>query len=89
VQGIGAFNGNRSHIGLSCLKNHLKSEIDNIYSKNVAPAILALLQYRCAEVLEKLVRLDTKKQAMSTPGIDDALCSFFLYTFGIKNRMQR
>ena len=53
-----------SHIGFSCLRKYLESELQKRY-KEAAPATLALLEQRCSEVSMELTRLDSKLQATS------------------------
>ncbi|CAO1944975.1 unnamed protein product [Urochloa humidicola] len=53
-----------SHIGFSCLRKYLESELQKRY-KEAAPATLALLEQRCSEVSMELARLDSKLQATS------------------------
>ncbi|KAF8751436.1 hypothetical protein HU200_012112 [Digitaria exilis] len=62
----GGFNEEKygSHIGFSCLRKYLESELQKRY-KEAAPATLALLDQRCSEVSIELARLDSKLQATS------------------------
>nr|CAB3478287.1 unnamed protein product [Digitaria exilis] len=62
----GGFNEEKygSHIGFSCLRKYLESELQRRY-KEAAPATLALLDQRCSEVSIELARLDSKLQATS------------------------
>ncbi|XP_031479930.1 dynamin-related protein 5A [Nymphaea colorata] len=53
-----------SFIGFGCLRDYLELELQRRY-KEAAPATLALLEQRCAEVAVELARTDTKLQATS------------------------
>ncbi|XP_057968663.1 dynamin-related protein 5A [Malania oleifera] len=54
----------RPFIGFGCLRDYLESELQKRY-KEAAPATLALLEQRCSEVTNELVRTDSKIQATS------------------------
>lgn len=54
----------RSHIGFGSLRDFLESELQKRY-KDAAPATLALLEQRCSEVTDDMLRMDMKIQATS------------------------
>lgn len=62
----GGFNEEKfgSFIGFNCLRQYLESELQKRY-KEAAPATLALLDQRCAEVSSELARMESKIQATS------------------------
>ncbi|EPS69393.1 hypothetical protein M569_05370, partial [Genlisea aurea] len=52
----------KSHVGFSCLRDYLESELQKKY-KEAVPATLALLEQRCNEVTAELNRLDCRIQS--------------------------
>uniref|UniRef100_A0A7N0UP39 Dynamin-type G domain-containing protein n=1 Tax=Kalanchoe fedtschenkoi TaxID=63787 RepID=A0A7N0UP39_KALFE len=74
----------RSHIGFSCLREHLESDLQKKY-KEAAPATLALLEQRCSDVTVELTRLEAKIQA--TSDIAQLRKSAMLYATSISNHV--
>lgn len=74
----------RSHIGFSCLREYLESELQKRY-REAAPATLSLLEQRCREVTMELTRLDAKIQA--TSDISQLRKSAMLYAASISNHI--
>ncbi|KAG2328203.1 hypothetical protein Bca52824_010931 [Brassica carinata] len=76
----------RSHIGFGSLRDFLESELQKRY-KDAAPATLALLEQRCSEVTDDMLRMDMKIQA--TSDVAHLRKAAMLYMASISNHVVR
>lgn len=74
----------RSYVGFGSLRDFLESELQKRY-KEAAPATLALLEQRCSEVTDDMLRMDTKIQA--TSDVAHLRKAAMLYTASISNHV--
>jgi len=74
----------RSCIGFGSLRDFLESELQKRY-KEAAPATLALLEERCSEVTDDMLRMDMKIQA--TSDVAHLRKAAMLYTASISNHV--
>ncbi|KAL1188445.1 Dynamin-related protein 5A [Cardamine amara subsp. amara] len=74
----------RSYIGFGSLRDFLESELQKRY-KEAAPATLALLEQRCSEVTDDMLRMEKKIQA--TSDVAHLRKVAMLYTASISNHV--
>ncbi|EFH67989.1 dynamin family protein [Arabidopsis lyrata subsp. lyrata] len=74
----------RSYIGFGSLRDFLESELQKRY-KEAAPATLALLEQRCSEVTDDMLRMEMKIQA--TSDVAHLRKAAMLYTASISNHV--
>ncbi|KAG7594845.1 Dynamin-type guanine nucleotide-binding (G) domain [Arabidopsis thaliana x Arabidopsis arenosa] len=74
----------RSYIGFGSLRDFLESELQKRY-KEAAPATLALLEERCSEVTDDMLRMDMKIPA--TSDVAHLRKAAMLYTASISNHV--
>ncbi|KAG7600204.1 hypothetical protein ISN44_As06g043280 [Arabidopsis suecica] len=74
----------RSYIGFGSLRDFLKSELQKRY-KEAAPATLALLEERCSEVTDDMLRMEMKIPA--TSDVAHLRKAAMLYTASISNHV--
>ncbi|CAN8288148.1 unnamed protein product [Cochlearia groenlandica] len=74
----------RSNVGFGSLRDFLESELQKRY-KEAAPATLALLEQRCSEVTEDMLRMDMKIKA--TSDVSHLRKAAMLYTASISSHV--
>ncbi|KAH0925985.1 hypothetical protein HID58_018241, partial [Brassica napus] len=75
----------RSHIGFGSLRDFLESELQKRY-KDAAPATLALLEQRCSEVTDDMLRMDMK-MIQATSDVAHLRKAAMLYMASISNHV--